>query len=70
MSSARDDAFFSHLSPLLRAASSGDLEGVRAALANGMRPLRVAGAHKIAEGHTTIEEVLSVVPAAAPEAVP
>lgn len=42
----------------------------RAALENGMRPLRVAGAHKIAEGHTTIEEVLSVVPAAAPEAAP
>lgn len=35
----------------------------RTALAAGMRPLRVAGAHKVASGRTTVEEVLSVVPA-------
>ena len=37
----------------------------RAALANGMRPLRIGGAHKIAAGKTTLEEVISVVPSGA-----
>ncbi|MCB1748182.1 MAG: Flp pilus assembly complex ATPase component TadA [Gammaproteobacteria bacterium] len=34
----------------------------RAALANGMHPLRQAGADRVASGLTTVEEVLSVVP--------
>jgi general secretion pathway protein E len=34
----------------------------QAALGAGMRPLRIAGAHKIAAGMTTLEEVLAVVP--------
>jgi general secretion pathway protein E len=34
----------------------------RQALRDGMQPLRFAGARKIAEGKTTLEEVLSVVP--------
>jgi general secretion pathway protein E len=33
------------------------------ALADGLRPLRVAGAMKVAEGLTTIEEVLRATPA-------
>jgi general secretion pathway protein E len=36
------------------------------ALKQGMRPLRLAGAQKIAEGHTTIEEVVRVVTLAEP----
>jgi general secretion pathway protein E len=32
----------------------------RVAIANGMRPLRIAGAHKIIEGLTTADEVLKV----------
>ena len=36
----------------------------RAALANGMRPLRLAGALKVATGRTTFTEVMSVVPPA------
>jgi len=36
----------------------------RAALEQGMRPLRVTGAHKAAQGITTVEEVVSVVPMA------
>ncbi|MGV3655814.1 MAG: GspE/PulE family protein [Noviherbaspirillum sp.] len=32
----------------------------RQAMADGMKPLRIAGAHKIAEGATTAEEVLKV----------
>jgi general secretion pathway protein E len=34
----------------------------RQAVADGMRPLRLAGALRVAEGHTTIEEVLSATP--------
>jgi general secretion pathway protein E len=38
-----------------------DLQALRAqAVADGMKPLRIAGAHKIAEGVTTAEEVLKV----------
>jgi len=33
------------------------------ALADGMRPLRLAGAMKVAEGTTTLEEVLRATPA-------
>ncbi|MEQ8659368.1 MAG: ATPase, T2SS/T4P/T4SS family, partial [Gammaproteobacteria bacterium] len=36
----------------------------RAALRQGMRPLRVAGAQKVARGLTTVEEVIKVVPLA------
>ena len=34
----------------------------RQAVVDGMRPLRLAGALRVAEGHTTIEEVLSATP--------
>jgi len=34
----------------------------RQAVADGMRPLRLAGALRVAEGVTTIEEVLSATP--------
>ncbi len=34
----------------------------RQAVADGMRPLRLAGALKVAEGMTTIEEILSTTP--------
>jgi len=34
----------------------------RQGVAGGMRPLRLAGALRVAEGHTTIEEVLSATP--------
>jgi general secretion pathway protein E len=34
----------------------------RQAVADGMRPLRVAGALRVADGATTIEEVLSATP--------
>jgi len=35
----------------------------RQAIADGMRPLRLAGALRVAEGLTTLEEVLSATPA-------
>jgi len=39
------------------------LETLRAAaIKQGMRSLRLSGAHKIAEGLTTLEEIYSVVP--------
>ena len=34
----------------------------RQAVADGMRPLRLAGALRVAEGLTTLEEVLSATP--------
>jgi general secretion pathway protein E len=34
----------------------------RQAVADGMRPLRLAGALRVAEGQSTIEEVLSATP--------
>ncbi|MBC5765283.1 GspE/PulE family protein [Ramlibacter albus] len=34
----------------------------RQAIADGMRPLRLAGALRVAEGHTTLEEVLGATP--------
>jgi general secretion pathway protein E len=34
----------------------------RQAVADGMRPLRLAGALRVAEGLTTVEEVLSATP--------
>jgi general secretion pathway protein E len=40
-----------------------DVDGLReAALKDGMKPLRLRGAQKVAEGVTTVEEVLRVVP--------
>ena len=51
-------------SPLKSAINrSGDLEVItRQALKNGMKPLRISGAQKVAKGLTTIEEVLRVTP--------
>lgn len=41
----------------------GDLESItRQALKNGMKPLRISGAQKVARGLTTIEEVMRVTP--------
>lgn len=41
----------------------GDLESItRQALKNGMKPLRISGAIKVAKGLTTIEEVMRVTP--------
>ncbi len=41
----------------------GDLEAItRAALKDGMKPLRISGAQKVARGLTTVEEVLRVTP--------
>jgi general secretion pathway protein E len=34
----------------------------RQAVADGMRPLRLAGALRVAEGHTTVDEILSATP--------
>jgi general secretion pathway protein E len=34
----------------------------RAAVGEGMRPLRVAGAEKVAQGLTTVEEILTTLP--------
>ncbi len=53
------------LSPKLRGMIRGDLElasFTAAARREGMRPLRVAAAEKVAAGLTTIEEVLTVLP--------
>ena len=48
-----------------KATQSPDLESLRRqAIADGMRPLRLAGALRVAEGLTTVEEVLSATPAA------
>ena len=49
------------LSTLIRPhANSAELR--RVALEQGMRPLKISGANKIAAGKTTLEEVISVVP--------
>jgi general secretion pathway protein E len=34
----------------------------RQAITDGMRPLRLAGARKVAEGVTTVEEILASTP--------
>jgi general secretion pathway protein E len=47
-------------SKIVRDADPAVLE--RAALAAGMKPLRLRGAQKVAEGLTTVEEILRVVP--------
>ncbi len=40
-----------------------DIDSLReAAIKSGMRPLKISGAQKVAEGVTTLEEVYSVLP--------
>jgi len=59
------------MTPALRAgihASADPAELRTLAVADGMRPLRIAGASKIAEGLTTIDEVLRCSPDAPPPA--
>ena len=59
------------MTPALRAgihASADPAELRTLAVADGMRPLRIAGASKIAEGMTTIDEVLRCSPDAPPPA--
>ncbi len=47
---------------------NADINSIRAAaLKQGMRSLRISGARKIAEGLTTLEEILSVIPHATEE---
>ena len=53
------------VTPLLRALIRPDMElaaFTRAAVGEGLRTLRVAGAEKVAQGLTTVEEVLTVLP--------
>ena len=53
------------ISPLLRSLirSDMDLAGfTRAAIGEGMRPLRFTGAEKVAQGLTTVEEILATLP--------
>ncbi len=53
------------VTPSLRKLIHSDIDQVaftRAAIAEGMRPLRVAGAEKVAQGVTTVEEILSTLP--------
>ncbi len=55
------------LSPAMRAlvAANAPLDALRQqAVKDGMRPLRLAGAMKVAEGSTTLDEVLHATPAA------
>ena len=50
-----------HVQPLIR--DDADLDGLRKqAIRDGMRTLRLSGAQKVGAGHTTINEVLRVVP--------
>jgi general secretion pathway protein E len=53
------------ITPLLRSLIRADMEltgFTRAAIGEGMRPLRAAGAEKVAQGLTTVEEILSTLP--------
>ncbi len=53
------------ITPVLRSLirSDMDLAGfTRTAIGEGMRPLRVAGAEKVAQGLTTVEEILATLP--------
>jgi general secretion pathway protein E len=53
--------FTPKLKPLI--GTSFDMEALReAAIREGMKPLRLRGAQKVAEGVTTVEEVMRVVP--------
>ena len=38
------------------------INSIRQAIADGMRPLRLAGASRVAEGLTTLQEVLTATP--------
>jgi general secretion pathway protein E len=54
------------ISPVLRSLIKPDMElaaFTRAAVGEGLRPLRIAGAEKVALGLTTVEEVLTALPA-------
>jgi general secretion pathway protein E len=53
------------ITPLLRSLIRPDMElsaFTRAAIGEGLRPLRIAGAEKVAQGLTTVEEVLASLP--------
>ena len=53
------------ITPPLRSLIRADMElsgFTRAAIGEGMRPLRIAGAEKVAQGLTTVEELLSTLP--------
>ena len=53
------------ITPPLRSLIRADMElsgFTRAAMGEGMRPLRIAGAEKVAQGLTTVEELLSTLP--------
>jgi general secretion pathway protein E len=53
------------ITPLLRSLIRPDMDLLgftRAAIGEGMRPLRVAGAEKVAQGVTTVEEILATLP--------
>ena len=53
------------MSPALRerVVAAADLEAIRdAAYKDGMKPLRISGAMKIAAGVTTIDEIMKVAP--------
>jgi len=53
------------ISPLLRSLIRPDMElagFTRAAIGEGMRPLRIAGAEKVTQGLTTVEEILATLP--------
>jgi general secretion pathway protein E len=53
------------ITPKLRSLIRPDIDQVaftKAAIDEGMRPLRVAGAEKVAQGLTTVEEILSTLP--------
>jgi general secretion pathway protein E len=53
------------VTPRLRALIRPDMElaaFTRAAVGEGLRTLRMAGAEKVAQGLTTVEEVLTVLP--------
>jgi general secretion pathway protein E len=53
------------LSPRMRALISAQLDLANfagAALAEGMRPLRISAAEQVARGLTTVQEVLNVLP--------
>jgi general secretion pathway protein E len=53
------------LTPRLRGLVGAELDLIKfgeAALAGGMRPLRISAADQVARGLTTVKEVLTVIP--------
>ena len=53
------------VTPLLRSLIRPDMDlagFTRTAIGEGMRPLRLAGAEKVAQGVTTVEEILGTLP--------